>query len=147
MKFKLEPILKLRSQNEESQKRILGKLRIELATAKRQYELLLQEKQSLLMNYAQAMLGTIQQDELACMRQYIGVVDNRIKKQLEQVKALQTQVEQQQMVLQEAMKERKIMENLKEVHLERWFEEEKRQEQCITDQLVSYQYSVAERSD
>ncbi|MGL4739099.1 MAG: flagellar export protein FliJ [Cellulosilyticaceae bacterium] len=147
MKFKLETILKLRIQNEENQKRELGKLRILMAQAQATYEKFLQEKKSLVGEYTQAVSGKILISELESMRRYLLVVDGQIKKQVVELQEIENRVSTQQLRLQEAMKERKIMENLKEVYLERWLEEEKRQEQLITDELVSYKYSVAEGSD
>lgn len=147
MKFKLDAVLKLRLQNEENQKRILGKLRMSLDQEQDVYEQLLEEKQLFLEDYTKAVWGQIDVRELEGMRQYLLLLGGHIKKQILRIEEIQEQIHQQQLHLQEAMKERKMMENLKEVHFERWLEKEKHEEQRLTDELVSYQYSVGERSD
>lgn len=58
------------------------------------------------------------------------------------VKQCEKQVEVARQKLQEAMQERKIYEKLKEKAFEEFVREEGRQEQKITDELMSYKYGT-----
>ena len=52
-------------------------------------------------------------------------------------------VEQKRLVLLNAMKERKVLEALKEKEMENYFREELKKEQKIIDEIVSYKYNKA----
>ena len=52
-------------------------------------------------------------------------------------------VEEKRLALLEAMKERKVLETLKEKEKENYFKEELKNEQKIIDEIVSYKYNKA----
>lgn len=147
IKFKLQSVLKLREQTEEAQKRVLGKLRTEEAVLQMQKEQLGQKIQEAMREYEQATVGIINVTELDRIRHYLKRLDGQKKELTKQIQVIADKIIHQQMVLREAMKDRKILENLKEIKVQEYLEEEKQKEQLLTDELVSYKYNIVERSD
>lgn len=145
--FKLQSVLKLRQQVEDTQKRELGRLRQKEAELKQRQEQLWTKKEYMMRSYELALRDTIHVNELQVINHYVSALEVQIKGVNQEVNEIQEKIKQQQKMLQEAMKDRKIMENLKEIKLQEYYEEVKQKEQLLADELVSYKYSVVERSD
>ena len=70
-------------------------------------------------------------------------VDLAINDQMKAVKRAQREVDLARLHLNEAMKERKTQEILKEKAFNKFLEEMKAEENKVTDELISYKYGVA----
>ncbi len=81
-------------------------------------------------------------DTIAQYNAYIELVKKRIKAQIKAIQDAEEFAEQARLTLVEAMKERKTLETLKEKDFESYKEEEKRLEQKVLDEVVSYKYST-----
>lgn len=139
-KFKLEPVLSLKEKIEDSRKRELG-----IATIHK--EALLNEKLQLMKKKDEAMdeikthnNSVVDVQSFKAFNQYSVYMDQAIKAKNKQVQEAQKTVEEKREELLEAVKERKILDNLKDIQNEVFIEEEKREEQRILDDIVTYKY-------
>lgn len=139
-KFKLEPVLSLKEKIEDSRKRELG-----IATIHK--EALLNEKLQLMKKKDKAMdeikthnNSVVDVQSFKAFNQYSVYMDQAIKAKNKQVQEAQKKVEEKREELLEAVKERKILDNLKDIQNEVFIEEEKREEQRILDDIVTYKY-------
>lgn len=139
-KFKLEPVLSLKEKIEDSRKRELG-----IATIHK--EALLNEKLQLMKKKDEAMdeikthnNSVVDVQSFKAFNQYSVYMDQAIKAKNKQVQEAQKKVEEKREELLEAVKERKILDNLKDIQNEVFIEEEKREEQRILDDIVTYKY-------
>lgn len=71
-------------------------------------------------------------------------VEEFIEEQKKQVEAARRDLEREREKLAEAMKERKVHENLKEKEFEEFIQEENKSENLVTDELTSYRYGQKE---
>ena len=71
---------------------------------------------------------------------YSTYINKAIEEKDKQFQEAKKQVALKREELLEAVKERKILDNLKAIHLEAFIEEAKQEEQRITDDLVTYKY-------
>ena len=67
----------------------------------------------------------------------------KIEEQMQNINKAKEIVEEKRLALLEAMKERKVLETLKEKEKENYFKEELKNEQKIIDEIVSYKYNKA----
>ena len=74
----------------------------------------------------------------------IARLEEFIEEQKEQVEAARRNLEREREKLAEAMKERKVHENLKEKEFEEFIQEENKSENLVTDELTSYRYGQKE---
>lgn len=139
-KFKLEPVLSLKEKIEDSKKRELG-----VATMHK--EVLLNEKLQLMKKKEEAIQAVkshnstvVDVQSLKAFNQYSVYMEQAIKAKNKQVQEAQNKVDEKREELLEAVKERKILDNLKDIQNEVFMEEEKREEQRILDDIVTYKY-------
>lgn len=144
-KFKLEPVLSLKEKIEDSKKRELG-----VATMHK--EVLLNEKLQLMKKKEEAIQAVkshnstvVDVQSLKAFNQYSVYMEQAIKAKNKQVQEAQNKVDEKREELLEAVKERKILDNLKDIQNEVFMEEEKREEQRILDDIVTYKYGKKER--
>lgn len=147
MKFKLESVLKLRENIEQVKKRELG-----IATGNRQLleskkENLVNKKISVQDETRQSASKDLDVQNLKELRLYATHIDGQIQGvNLDIVKANQV-VKEKKLELAEAMKQRKMVEKLKEIKREQLYEEEKKQEINLLDEIVSYKYTTKKRGE
>lgn len=146
-KFELQPVLALKEKLEDHKKRELG-----IANTKQ--EKLVNEK-ALLMSlhdgaYDEIRKQNAEKIDVNTLKQfnYYTAHLNKVieKKDLEIVKATQ-EVHEKRNELLEAVKQRKILENLKEIKFEQFRDEELKAENQIVDEIVSYKYGAVKRSE
>lgn len=146
-KFELQPVLALKEKLEDNKKRELG-----LANTK--HEQLVDEKSILAALHNEAYNeirrqcdGGLNISSLKQFNYYTARLNKQIeKKELEIVKA-KKEVNEKRDELLEAVKQRKILENLKEIRFEQFKDEEVRAENQIVDEIVSYKYGAVKRSE
>lgn len=146
-RFELQPVLALKEKLEDHKKRELG-------VANTHKERLEGEKNTLIGLHDEAYNEIRRQyqegmnvSQLKQFNYYTAHLNKRIeKKELEIVKATK-EVHQKRNELLEAVKQRKILENLKEIKFEQFKGEEIRAENQIVDEIVSYKYGAVKRSE
>lgn len=140
-KFKLDSLLRLRENQEEDKKRLLAKsiekyrlTEIELIEAKEKTNRIKKELQ-------QALQGAITPTKIQELTSYLKQLKSREFFLENKLNKAQEEVEKARYALQEAMKNRKILENLKGIHKEAYLEEMRIEEQKSVDELISFKYT------
>ena len=146
-RFELQPVLALKEKLEDNKKRELG-----LANTK--HEKLIYEKDALNSLHDKAYdeirsqcNTSININSLRQFNHYTAHLHHQMKqKDIEIVKAAK-EVEEKRNELLEAVKQRKILDNLKEIKFEQFRDEEVKAENQIVDEIVSYKYGAVKRSE
>ena len=144
-KFNLEPVLSLKEKIEDNKKRELG-----LATMAE--EKIYQEKLALEQKKEEALQQVRNQENVAIdilnvriFNQYNSYMNHAIHQKGVELSEAQQEVEAKRQELLEAVKDRKILDNLKAIYRESYEEEAKRDEQRILDDMVTYRFGNKER--
>ena len=139
-KFSLEPVLSLREKIEDNKKRELGEAtqyREKVYEDKLQLEQIKEDALNLTRKQSRESVNVL---ELRTLNQYNSYMVKAVQnKEYELNKAKQV-VDEKREALLEAVKDRKILDNLKAIHKESFEEEEKRAEQRILDDMVTYRF-------
>lgn len=141
-KFKLASVLSLKEKMEDSKKRELGAAIIKAEEVRFEKETLASYKQEAIKEVKEQNMGTIDVQYLQAFNQYSLRIDKEIEKKADELIKADQMVHSKRQELLEAVKERKILENLKEIQQEAHNEEEKREEQRILDDIVTYKYGM-----
>jgi flagellar FliJ protein len=140
-KFKLQPLLNVKLQQEDNLKNELGK-------AVRKYE---DEKELLLQledekeRYINELNGNSEQritvDKIRKYTVYISFLSDKIKLQKDHVNKALEYVDKVREELVKTLKERQILEKFKEKRYAQFLREQLKEEQKINDEITSYRYS------
>lgn len=135
--FRLQSVLNLKNQQEDNLKNELGKALRRLDNEKHK---LAQLKSSLIDLEAQFNEKAKKSDvyKLIKFNEYLSLLTSKIKLQKEKVNCAALNVDKVREELVKAVKERKILDKLKEKKKEEYFQEQKRSEQKTNDEIVSY---------
>ncbi len=144
--FKLQPVLKLKEQQEESKKNELGKA-IQVLEAEKRKLAGLEDSLSAAVREFNEKTKKTTVHKLIEFNEYISVLNSRIKSQKENVNNAALYVDKVREELLEAVKERKILEKLKEKKYEEYLIEQKRLEQKTNDEIVSYKQNESSAGD
>lgn len=137
-KFRLQAALKLKENMEDVKKRELGIAAQKKETLTLQKKQLEQEKEECLYSFDNN--ETINIQHLQNLQRYRDVLDKEIVKTAQLVTVADNEVSSKRNELAEAVKERKILENLKERQSETYNQEISKKEQGILDELVGFRY-------
>ncbi len=91
-------------------------------------------------------LGIVDIKEINHYKNGVRAMEQAIADQMEAVKRAQRDVDLARLHLNEAMKDRKTQEILKEKAFEAFLEEVKAEENKVTDELISYKYGTAAKA-
>ena len=146
-KYNLQSVLKLREKIEDAKKKELG-----IANQNYEHEV---NKQLQLTKTKDSICGDIKNItypnkdmDITYIKQanrYMGIVKEKIEIQEKIVDSAEKKVEVKRDELKECMKERKILENLREIHFEEYLEGELKAEQRTLDEVVTYRHKLIER--
>lgn len=139
-KFKLASILSLREKMEESKKRELGAANLYKDQLQAEELDLIAKREEAVQVIKSHNTQSIDIRNLRAFNIYDGYMKQAIERKNNEVKKAEKQVEEKREALLEAVKDKKIIENLKEIHKELFIEEQKQSEQTIVDDLVTYKY-------
>lgn len=146
-KFKLASVLSLKEKIEDSKKRELG-------AATLYKDRLISEKLELVATREKVMEEVkaynskiVDVQSIRAFNVYNDYMKQAIEVKHKEVQEAQKKVEEKRVALLEAVKERKILDNLKDIQNEVFMEEEKRGEQRILDDIVTYKYGKKGRGD
>ncbi len=146
-KYKLEPVLSLKEKIEDNKKR-------ELAIVNGRYQSLQQQKKDLIQNKELAIEQAKKQSDkrvniqmLKQLTHYTAYMDRAIEEKSKEVVVAAAQVEEKRNELIEAVKQRKILDKLKEIQFEVYKDEEKQEENRIMDEIVTYRFGTKKEED
>lgn len=137
-KFRLEVILNLKIQFEKNAKNELGIAIMRLEEEKQKLRNIRDEIEININEFKIACTGVIQREKIKKLKFFLEFLDHAKQRQEENVKKQQKNVDKIRDKLVEIMKERKVLENLKEKDFHEYLKEEEKKEQQLIDELVSY---------
>jgi len=137
--FKMDTVLRLRENLEEQKKNEFGRAIAELDRQKEKLNALIKERERMIQEFHEAVKNRIDSRKSDRYNKYIKLLDKKIEDQLIAVKKCEKIVDECRQELIDATKEKKKLEKLKEKQFQQYLIEEKREEQKVTDELVSYQ--------
>lgn len=137
--FKLQPLLNVKSQQEDNQKNELGKAVRKLERETAALRKLQDEEQELIREFNEKSRKTTV-DKLIEFNGYLSYLNSKIKRQKENVNCAARNVDKVREELLKIVKERKILDNLKDRRYEQYLIERKKEEQLQNDEIVSYKY-------
>jgi flagellar FliJ protein len=143
-KFRLQPLLNIKIQLEDSAKNELGKAVHRLEEEKEKARLLVLNREKYISEFQQKTSSFIRIDELKGYSLYISKLAKNIELQNKNVKEASDNVDKYREDLIKIVKERKILEKLKEKKYNEYLSELGKDEQRRIDEIVSYKYTENE---
>jgi flagellar FliJ protein len=137
----MESILKIKYSLEEQKKQEFGMAMKKLEAEKILLNSLNKRREDSVATFKVNVSSAINPKESADFSNYIEALKFKIEEQAIKVKRANAEVEKKREELVEATKEKKKFEKLKENQHENYIIEEKRSEQRVTDEIVSYKYN------
>lgn len=137
--FRLQPVLNIRNQQEENLKNEMGKAIQKLEEEKQKLHSL-EDKESQIVDEFNKKTKKTTVKSLLQFNDYIGFLKSDIMTQKENVNKAAVNVDKVREELIKAVKNRKIMDKLKEKKKEEYVQEEKKLEHKTNDEIVSYDY-------
>lgn len=143
-KFRLQGYLNVKEKIEEQKKLEYGKAIQKLEEEKEKKRAIEAEAASRLDELRIEMGENISPERFINYKQYLTLLEKNAIKQEGEIKRAGNFAESKRIELVGAMKQRKMVDVLKEHDYEDFLEEEKKAEQRIVDEIVSYRYGQAE---
>lgn len=144
--FKLESVLNIKQQQEDNKKNELGKA-IQMLESERQKLTGLENSQAETVREFNEKAKKTTVHKLIEFNEFLSLLNSRIKSQKENVNNASLYVDKIREELLMAVKERKILEKLKEKKHEEYLIEQKKLEQKTNDEIVSYNYNDSSAGD
>ncbi len=141
--FNMQGLLNIKEKLEEQSKTEYGKALTRLEQEKSILLNLKNKKQENILSFRESINKGVKPNYIDNINKYISFIDKKIEEQMENINKAKEIVEEKRLALLEAMKERKVLETLKEKEKENYFKEELKNEQKIIDEIVSYKYNKA----
>ena len=101
------------------------------------------KKQQNIISFRESISKGVKPGYIDSINKYTSLIDKKIEDQKVIVNKAKDFVEEKRLALLEAMKQRKVLEALKEKGKENYFKEELKKEQKMIDEIVSYKYNKA----
>jgi flagellar FliJ protein len=144
--FKLQPVLNIKQQQEDNKKNELGKA-IQLLEAENQKLAELENSQADTIKEFNKKTKKTTVHKLIEFNEYLSLLNSKIKTQKENVNNAALYVDKVREELVTAVKERKILEKLKEKKHDEYLIEQKKLEQKTNDEIVSYKHNESSSGD
>lgn len=141
--FNMQGLLNIKEKLEEQSKTEYGKALSKLEQEKSILLNLKNKKQENILSFRESINKGVKPNYIDNINKYISFIDKKIEEQMQNINKVKEIVEEKRLALLEAMKERKVLETLKEKEKENYFKEELKNEQKIIDEIVSYKYNKA----
>lgn len=139
--FKLQSFLGLKQKIEDQKKNEYGKAIKVLEEEKAKKNKLLNQYLNTINQMKQKIIEGIKPNELQQYNNFISYILKAIQQQEEVIIKAQDLVDKKREELVNAMKDRKMIETLKEHKYEEYVKEEKKLEQKVIDEIVSFKYN------
>ncbi len=139
--FRYETLLKIRRQREDQHKRIVAERVRQIVAARERLALLqgqIAEEEAAIRAGQEP--GTVDMQQIVRHRHWLGHLQRNVLETQASIRTLEGRLAQERAVLAEAVKQRKILETLKERRLERHLQEEHRRETNAADDLTTVRY-------
>lgn len=139
--FRYETLLKIRRQHEDRHKRIVAERLGQIAAARDRLSALqgqIADEEAAIRAGQDA--GTIDMQQLIRHRHWLGHLHKSALETQASIRALEARLAQERAALAEAVKQRKILDKLKERRLERHLQEQDRQETRADDDLTAVRF-------
>lgn len=146
-KFSLQSVLSLRNNTEEMKKRELGLLNLEKEKLNKEEQALELYQQQLLDEMQRHATQSIDLEALKHYNTYYPIVKKKRDELIKEIAKLNSRIEEKKVELSEAVKDRKILENLRAIQVEEYNQEQRRQESQLIDEIVTYKYSQKDRRE
>jgi len=143
-KFRLQPLLNIKMQLEDSAKNELGKAVQKLEEEKEKERQLLRHREKYINGLKEKTSSFARIEELRGYNMYISSLAKKIEEQNKNIKVASDVVDKYREELIKIVKERKILEKLREKKLNEYLIEMSKDEQKRMDEIVSYKYSEYE---
>lgn len=140
-KFRLQSFLGVKEKIEEQKKLDYGKALKKLEEEKEEKRRLINIKDNAIELFKESIKTNIEPEELKRYNIYIDLMKKKIKQQDVLIEIAEKNAEKKRNELVNAMKERKMLDTLKEKDRVEYNIEQLRVEQKIIDEIVSYQYN------
>jgi flagellar FliJ protein len=134
-------LLSLRERIEDQKKQEFGKAALELENQRQKLKNMIKKKDESIQILRAKIEKHLDPQENVLFNNYIKLLSKRIEEQKKEVKKAEAFSELKRAELIEATKEKKKLEKLREKKFEQYMIDEKRGEQKITDEVVSYRYN------
>ncbi len=144
--FKLQPVLNLKQQQEENKKNELGKA-VQMLEAEKHRLAELENSLAAAVEEFNEKTRKTTVHKLIEFNDYLSVLNSKIKSQKENVNNAASYVDKVREELLTAVKERKILEKLKEKKHDEYLIEQKKLEQKTNDEIVSYNHNESSAGD
>lgn len=141
--FNMQGLLNIKEKLEEQTKTEYGKALAKLEQEKSILLNLKNKKQENILSFRESINKGVKPNYIDNINKYISFIDKKVEEQTQNINKAKEIVEEKRLDLLEAMKERKVLETLKEKEKENYFKEELKNEQKIIDEIVSYKYNKA----
>jgi len=139
--FRMQGFLGIKEKIEEQKKLEYGKALKKLEEEKNVLNMLNNKKNSLIFAMRECVNSHINSSQLKRYNTFIDVIKNKIEEQEEVVEQAENFAETKRLQLVESMKERKMLEVIKENDRVEYNREQLLKEQKVVDEIVSYQYN------
>ena len=139
--YRMQNILNIKYKLEEQAKQKYMEVRMRLNEAQNALDKLLQRHAQYMMDYRSLVSSHLDVMEIESCKNSIILMEQYISEQEEVIHRIELELEQAAFEMNEAMKERKIHEKLREKEFELFKQEQNLLEMKEIDQLVSYQYN------
>ncbi len=143
-KFRLQPLLNIKLQLEDSAKNELGKAVQKLEEEKEIGRSLLKYRERYINEFNEKASKMVRIDELRSYTMYISRLAKNIDDQNKNIKEASDNVDKYRDELIKIVKERKILEKLREKKFNEYLIEMSKDEQKRMDEIVSYKYTDTE---
>ncbi|KNY28380.1 flagellar export protein FliJ [Pseudobacteroides cellulosolvens] len=140
-KFRLQPLLNIKIQLEDSAKNELGKAVQKLEEEKEIAKSLLRHREKYINEFQEKTSKMVRIDELRSYTMYISRLAKNIDDQNKNIKDASDNVDKYREELIKIVKERKILETLREKKYNEYLIEMSKDEQKRMDEIVSYKYT------
>ncbi|NMB32963.1 MAG: flagellar export protein FliJ [Clostridium sp.] len=142
--FKMQSILNLRVQIEQNLKNNLGRATQELGRQRGILEHIREEKEAHMENITHMYQRGIAVGKLQKYYGYVKHLGTKERTQQENIKKAQDHVEKCRRELVKAMKDKKILEKLKEKEFDDYVKQQNRREQRLNDEIISFNLTCSE---
>jgi flagellar FliJ protein len=142
--FRLQPLLGVKEQIESQKEIEYGQALRRLEEERQIKRKLLKQKEEQIANFRQSLDEEINPANIRRYNNMIERLKQRIIEQDIRISAAEAYAEKKRLELVEAMKQRKMLDSIREHRYEDYVQDEKIAEQKTVDQLISYTYAEKE---
>ena len=139
-KFRLQSFLGVKEKMEEQKKIEYGRALQKLEEEKQRLQDFEREKASYINLCRETIENNISPSEFRTYSDYIELLKKKMRAQVKVIEQTAEIVERRRLELVDAMKERKMLDTLKERDYEQFLKDELMAEQKLVDEIVSYRY-------